>query len=96
MEGYDAEQIGLVMRLQREAEQHRRGHRPCGRGHPEAAWSSAASSRYRAGERFSRWILTALPIFVLLVLAFTGGDYLEPMTSTLVGKIALVVGASWF
>jgi Flp pilus assembly protein TadB len=30
---------------------------------------------------------------VLLALAFTGGDYLDPMINTLVGKIALVAGA---
>jgi tight adherence protein B len=46
-----------------------------------------------AQARISRWILTGLPIFVLLSLAFTGGDYLDPMTGTLVGKIALVVAA---
>jgi tight adherence protein B len=46
-----------------------------------------------AQARISRWILTGLPIFVLLALSFTGGDYLDPMLSTLVGKIALVFAA---
>ena len=46
-----------------------------------------------AQARISRWILTLLPVFVLFMLVLTGGDYLEPMTSTLVGKIALVFGA---
>jgi Flp pilus assembly protein TadB len=46
-----------------------------------------------AQARISRWILTSLPIFVLLALMFTGGDYLQPMLDSLVGKIALVVGA---
>ena len=46
-----------------------------------------------AQARISRWILTGLPIFVLLALIFTGGDYLDPMLDSLVGKIALVVGA---
>ena len=32
-----------------------------------------------AQARISRWILTVLPIFVLVALVFTGGDYLEPM-----------------
>jgi Flp pilus assembly protein TadB len=40
----------------------------------------------------TRWILTALPIFVLLALVFTGGDYLQPMLDSLVGRIALVFG----
>jgi Flp pilus assembly protein TadB len=30
---------------------------------------------------------------VLFALIFTGGDYLDPMLSTLIGKIALAVGA---
>ena len=30
---------------------------------------------------------------MLLALSFSGGDYLDPMFHTLVGKIALVVGA---
>ena len=46
-----------------------------------------------AQARISRWILTSLPIFVLLALMFSGGDYLEPMLSSLVGRIALVAGA---
>jgi tight adherence protein B len=46
-----------------------------------------------AQAKISRWILTALPVFVLLALAFTGGDYLEPMTSSMVGRIALLFGA---
>ena len=94
MESYDAEQLGLVMRLQREA----------GGNTAEVLDRVAEVIRGRmelrrlvevltAQARISRWILTALPIFVLLALAFTGGDYLDPMTSTLVGKIALVVGA---
>jgi tight adherence protein B len=46
-----------------------------------------------AQARISRWILTGLPIFVLFALMFSGGDYLQPMTSTLAGQIALVVAA---
>jgi tight adherence protein B len=94
MQSYDAEQLALVMRLQREA----------GGNTAEVLDRVAEVIRGRmelrrlvevltAQARISRWILTALPIFVLLALAFTGGDYLEPMTGTLVGKIALVVGA---
>jgi tight adherence protein B len=93
MQSYDAEQIALVMKLQREA----------GGNTAEVLDRVAEVIRGRmelrrlvdvltAQARISRWILTALPIFVLLMLAFTGGDYLEPMTSTLVGKIALAFG----
>ena len=94
MQSQDAEQLALVMRLQREA----------GGNTAEVLDRVAEVIRGRmelrrlvevltAQARISRWILTGLPIFVLLALAFTGGDYLEPMTGTLVGKIALVVGA---
>jgi Flp pilus assembly protein TadB len=34
-----------------------------------------------------------LPLFVLFSLFMTGGDYLDPMLSSLLGKIALVFGA---
>jgi tight adherence protein B len=94
MESYDAEQLALVMRLQREA----------GGNTAEVLDRVAEVIRGRmelrrlvdvltAQARISRWILTSLPIFVLLALSFSGGDYLDPMTSTLVGRIALVVGA---
>ena len=94
MHSYDAEQVALVMRLQREA----------GGNTAEVLDRVAEVIRGRmelrrlvdvltAQARISRWILTALPIFVLLALSFSGGDYLDPMTSTLVGKIALVIGA---
>jgi tight adherence protein B len=94
MQSYDAEQIALVMRLQREA----------GGNTAEVLDRVAEVIRGRmelrrlvnvltAQARISRWILTGLPIFVLFALSFTGGDYLDPMTSTLVGKVALVVGA---
>jgi tight adherence protein B len=94
MRSYDAEQIALVMKLQREA----------GGNTAEVLDRVAEVIRGRmelrrlvdvltAQAKISRWILTALPIFVLLMLSLTGGDYLEPMTSTLVGKIALVFGA---
>ena len=91
MQSYDAEQIALVMRLQREA----------GGNTAEVLDRVAEVIRGRmelrrlvevltAQARISRWILTALPIFVLLALIFTGGDYLQPMLDSLVGKIALV------
>jgi tight adherence protein B len=94
MQSYDAEQVALVMRLQREA----------GGNTAEVLDRVAEVIRGRmelrrlvevltAQARISRWILTGLPIFVLLALAFTGGDYLDPMFHNLVGQIALVAGA---
>jgi tight adherence protein B len=94
MNSYDAEQLALVMRLQREA----------GGNTAEVLDRVAEVIRGRmelrrlvdvltAQARISRWILTGLPIFVLVALIFTGGDYLDPMLSSLVGKIALAVGA---
>jgi tight adherence protein B len=93
MQSQDAEQIALVMRLQREA----------GGNTAEVLDRVAEVIRGRmelrrlvevltAQARISRWILTALPIFVLLALLFTGGDYLQPMLDSLVGRIALVFG----
>ena len=38
-------------------------------------------------------ILTGLPIFVFLSLIFTGGDFLDPMINSLVGRVALVFSA---
>ena len=93
MQSKDAEQIALVMRLQREA----------GGNTAEVLDRVAEVIRGRmelrrlvdvltAQARISRWILTSLPIFVLLALIFSGGDYLQPMLDSLVGRIALVVG----
>ena len=93
MQSYDAEQIALVMRLQREA----------GGNTAEVLDRVAEVIRGRmelrrlvevltAQAKISRWILTALPIFVLVALIFTGGDYLQPMLDSLAGRIALVFG----
>ena len=94
MQSYDAEQIALVMKLQREA----------GGNTAEVLDRVAEVIRGRAElrrlvevltaqARISRWILTGLPIFVLFALIFTGGNYLEPMLDSLIGKVALVIGA---
>jgi tight adherence protein B len=94
MQSYDAEQLALVMRLQREA----------GGNTAEVLDRVAEVIRGRmelrrlvevltAQAKISRWILTGLPIFVLVALVFTGGDYLDPMLSSLMGKIALAFGA---
>ena len=87
MQSQDTEQIALVMRLQREA----------GGNTAEVLDRVAEVIRGRmelrrlvdvltAQAKISRWILTALPIFVLLSLIFTGGDFLDPMLNSLVGQ----------
>ena len=56
-----------------------------------------------AQARISRWILTSLPIFVLLALTFSGGDYLEPMlyvtrgqeSLSSLGGIMVLIGSLW-
>lgn len=94
MESKDAEQIALVMRLQREA----------GGNTAEVLDRVAEVIRGKmelqrlvdvltAQARISRWILTGLPFFVLFMLASSGGDYLDPMINSLLGRIALLVGA---
>ena len=94
MQSQDAGQIALVMRLQREA----------GGNTAEVLDRVAEVIRGRqelrrlvevltAQARISRWILTALPIFVLLSLMFTGGDFLQPMLDSLIGRAALVFAA---
>ncbi len=94
MQSNDTEQIALVMRLQREA----------GGNTAEVLDRVAEVIRGRmelrrlvevltAQAKISRWILTGLPIFVFLSLIFTGGDFLDPMINSLVGRIALVFAA---
>ncbi len=103
MASSDAEQIALVMRLQREA----------GGNTAEVLDRVAEVIRGRmelrrlvevltAQARISRWILTGLPIFVLFSLMFSGGDFLDPMLNSLVGRLALVfagimilIGSFW-
>ena len=91
MQSQDAGQIALVMRLQREA----------GGNTAEVLDRVAEVIRGRmeirrlvdvltAQARMSRWILMGLPIFVFLSLVFTGGDFLQPMLDSLVGRAALV------
>jgi len=93
MESYDAEQVAMVMKLQREA----------GGNTAEVLDRVAETIRGRmelrrlvtvltAQARISRWILTSLPIFLLLVLSFTGGDYLDPLLHTTIGQIFLGIG----
>jgi tight adherence protein B len=93
MESQDAEQVAMVMRLQREA----------GGNTAEVLDRVAETIRGRAElrrlvtvltaqARISRWILTSLPILLLLALIFTGGDYLDPLLHRTVGQVMLVFG----
>ena len=93
MQSYDAEQVAMVMRLQREA----------GGNTAEVLDRVAETIRGRmelkrlvdvltAQAKISRWILTALPIFVLIMLMMSGGDYLDPMFGSTAGIIALIFG----
>jgi tight adherence protein B len=93
MESQDAEQVSLVMRLQREA----------GGNTAEVLDRVAETIRGRmelrrlvnvltAQARISRWILTGLPIFVLVALMFSGGDYLDPLLHRTIGQVFLVIG----
>jgi len=93
MDSYDAEQISMVMRLQREA----------GGNTAEVLDRVAETIRGRmelrrlvnvltAQAKISRWILTLLPVFVFIMLAMSGGDYLDPMLNSTAGIIALVFG----
>jgi tight adherence protein B len=40
--------------------------------------------------RLSRWILSLLPVFVLLMILLINPDYLQPMFDKLIGQVALV------
>jgi tight adherence protein B len=39
----------------------------------------------------SRWILTSLPVFLLLVITFLNPDYIDPLYSKGAGRAVLVV-----
>jgi tight adherence protein B len=93
MQSYDAEQVAMVMQLQREA----------GGNTAEVLDRIAETIRGRmelkrmvdvltAQAKISRWILTLLPVFVLVMLMMSGGDYLDPMFSSTLGIIALIFG----
>ncbi|HXF97686.1 MAG TPA: type II secretion system F family protein [Gaiellaceae bacterium] len=93
MQSADAEQVALVMRLQREA----------GGNTAEVLDRVAETIRGRmelrrlvrvltAQARISRWILTALPVVVFVLLLTSGEDYLDPMLGSTFGIVALAVG----
>jgi tight adherence protein B len=101
MESRDLEQVALVAELQREA----------GTSSAEVVDRVAETVRDRfelrrlvatltAQGRMSRWIVSGIPVVLLLLLHLVNPRYLDPLTTTLAGKImlglatALVVGGS--
>ncbi|MGZ4403081.1 MAG: VWA domain-containing protein [Gaiellaceae bacterium] len=96
MASRDVEQLALVAQLQRQA---------CGDA-AEVIDTVAATVRERFDlkrlihtltmqGRMSRWIVTALPIFVVLVVRLENPSYFHPLTSTLFGRIVLILAAAW-
>jgi tight adherence protein B len=96
MASRDMEQLALVAQLQREA----------GGDAAEVIDTVAATVRERFDlkrliqtltmqGRMSRWIVTALPIFVVIVVYLENPDYFHPLTSTLFGRIVLILAAAW-
>jgi tight adherence protein B len=96
MDSRDVEQLALVAQLQREA----------GGDAAEVIDTVAATVRERFDlkrliqtltmqGRMSRWIVTALPIFVVIVVYLENPDYFHPLTSTLFGRIVLILAAGW-
>jgi tight adherence protein B len=101
MQSRDLEQVALVAELQREA----------GTSSAEVVDRVAETVRDRfelrrlvatltAQGRMSRWIVSGIPVVLLLLLHLVNPHYLDPLTTTLAGKImlgfasALVVGGS--
>jgi tight adherence protein B len=103
MDNPDVEQVALVTRLQREA----------GGNTAEVLDRVVETMRGRmelrrlvtvltAQNRYARWILTGLPIALLIMIMFTTPSYLQPLFHTTVGVISLVawvvmlaVGSFW-
>jgi len=45
--------------------------------------------------RLSVWILSVLPFGIMLYISIVNPDYIEPLFTTMFGKILLVTGAMW-
>jgi tight adherence protein B len=95
MDSRDLEQVALVGELQREA----------GGNAAEVVDRVAETIRERfelrrlistltAQGRMSRWIVSAVPVAIILLLQLINPHYLHPLVSTLGGKIALVFAAA--
>jgi tight adherence protein B len=96
MASRDVEQLALVAQLQREA----------GGDSAEVIDTVAATVRERFDlkrliqtltmqGRMSRWIVSALPIVVILAVKLENPNYFHPLTSTLGGRIILILAAAW-
>jgi tight adherence protein B len=94
MDSRDVEQIALLARLQREA----------GANAAEMLDRVVATIRERqelrrtvrtltAQGRMSRWVLTVLPLAVLLFLTVTNRTYVDPLYSTTIGNVLLGIAA---
>jgi tight adherence protein B len=94
MNSRDVEQVALLARLQREA----------GANASEMLDRVVETIRERqelrrtvrtltAQGRMSRWVLTGLPIVVLLFLTLTNRGYVDPLYSTFLGNVLLGVAA---
>jgi tight adherence protein B len=95
MASRDLEQVALVGELQREA----------GGNAAEVVDRVAETIRERfelrrlintltAQGRMSRWIVSAVPVVIIILLQIINPHYLHPMVSSLGGKIALVLAAA--
>jgi tight adherence protein B len=96
MASRDVEQLALVAQLQREA----------GGDAAEVIDTVAGTVRERFDlkrlihtltmqGRMSRWIVSALPIVVILAVKLENPGYFHPLTSTLGGRIILILAAAW-
>jgi tight adherence protein B len=96
MQNADLEQLGLVAELQREA----------GGNAAEVVDRVAETVRERfelrrlvktltTQGRMSGWIVTALPIVIVVLLEIINPHYLHPMLESLAGTVALVLAALW-
>jgi tight adherence protein B len=95
MDNHDLEQVGIVAQLQRES----------GSNAAEVIDRVAETIRERfelrrlistltVQGRMSRWIVTALPVVIVLILQVINPHYLHPLVSTLGGKIVLGLAAA--
>jgi tight adherence protein B len=96
MASRDVEQLALVAELQREA----------GGNAAEVIDRVAETVRERfdlrrlirtltTQGRMSRWIVSALPVFIIVVLQFENPHYLHPMLASTGGKVVFGFAAAW-
>lgn len=95
MNNHDLEQVGIVAQLQRES----------GSNAAEVIDRVAETIRERfelrrlistltVQGRMSRWIVTALPVVIVLILQVINPHYLHPLVSSLGGKVVLGLAAA--